>query len=89
MGAGQGENMAAAGAPIDGDLDLPRLERAVRGGDATLCRLCMDLSEKWRVLLCRRRRRDVPWTNSVTDRSTGRSESRRKTASVYKSEDGR
>ena len=42
--------------PFDVDLELPRMARAVRDGDATLRRLCVDLVEKWRALLCRRRR---------------------------------
>ena len=54
--------------PFDGDLELPRLERAVRDGDATLRRLCVDLVGKWRAPL-RRRRGDVPWTNSATERA--------------------
>ena len=73
--------------PFDGDVELLRLERMVRDGDATLRRLCVELSEKWRALLCRRRR-DVPWTNSAAERGIGRSEIRRKTARGYKSEDG-
>ena len=44
--------------PMDGDLELPRLERAVRDGDATLRRLCVELVGKWRASL-RRRRGDV------------------------------
>ena len=44
---------------FDVDLDLPRLERAVRDGDATLRRMRVDLSEKWRAQLCRLRRGDV------------------------------
>ena len=38
----------------------------VRDGDATLRRMCIELSGKWRALLCHRRRGDVPWTNNVT-----------------------
>ena len=45
--------------PFDGDLELPRLERAVRDGDATLRRMRVELSGKWRALLCHRRRGDV------------------------------
>ena len=71
----------------DVDLDLLRLERAVRDGDASLRRLCVGLSGKWRALLCHRRRRDVPRTNSVTERAIGRIEIRRKTARGRKSED--
>ena len=59
--------------PPSGGLELLRLERAVRDGDAALRRLRMELSGKWRAPLCRRRRRDVPWTNNVTERATGRS----------------
>ena len=43
---------------FDGDLELPRLERAVWHGDATLRRLCVELVRKWRAPL-RRRRGDV------------------------------
>ena len=74
--------------PFDGDLELLRLERAVREGDATLRRMRVDLSGKWRALLCRRRRRDVPWTNNVTERAIGGSKIRYKTVMGYKSEDG-
>ena len=42
--------------PFDVDSELLRLERAVRDGDATLRRLCVDMSEKWRALLCHSRR---------------------------------
>ena len=42
--------------PFDGDLELLRLERAVRDGDATLRRMRVELSGKWRALLCHRRR---------------------------------
>ena len=42
--------------PFDGDVELLRLERMVRDGDATLRRLCVELSGKWRALLCHRRR---------------------------------
>ena len=65
--------------PFDGDLDLPRLERAVRDGDATLRRMRVDLSEKWRAPLCRLRRGDVPWTNSAAERAIWRSEIRYRT----------
>ena len=70
------------GLPPDGGLELPRLERAVRDGDAALRRLCVDLSGKWRAPLCRRGRRDVPLTNNAAERATGRSNIR------YKSEYG-
>ena len=65
--------------PPSGGLELPRLERAVRDGDASLRRLCVELSGKWRALLCHRRRRDVPRTNNVTERAIGRSKIRYKT----------
>ena len=74
--------------PPDGGLELLRLERAVRDGDAALRRLCVELSGKWRALLCHRRRRDVPRTNNVTERAIGRSKIRYKTVRGYKSEDG-
>ena len=74
--------------PFDGDVELLRLERAVRDGDATLRRMRVELSDKWRALLCHRRRRDVPWTNNVTERAIGRSKVRCKTVRGYKSEDG-
>ena len=64
------------------------MARMIRDGDATLRRLCAELSEKWRALLCRRRRRDVPWTNSAAEPGIGRSEIRYKAARRYKSEDG-
>ena len=60
--------------PMDGGL-----ERAVRDCDATLRRLCVGLVGKWRALLCHRRRGDVTWTNSVTERAIGRSKIRYKT----------
>ena len=71
--------------PFDGDLELPRLERAVRDDDATLRRMRVELSEKRRAPLCRRR--DVPWTNNAAERAIGRSKIRRKTVRGYKSED--
>ena len=74
--------------PLSGGLELLRLARAVRDGDAALRRLCVDLSGKWRALLCRRRRRDVPRTNNAAERATGGSETRCKTVRGYKSEDG-
>ena len=74
--------------PFDGDVELLRLERMVREGDATLRRMRVELSGKWRALLCRRRRRDVPMTNNVTKRAIGRSKIRYKTVRGYKSEDG-
>ena len=74
--------------PFDGDVELPRLERAVRDGDATLRRLCVDLSEKWRAPLRHRRRRDVPWTSNAAERAIGGGKIRYKTVKGYKSEDG-
>ena len=38
--------------------------------------------------ICHRRRRGVPWTNNVTERATGGSETRRKTVRGRKCEDG-
>ena len=73
--------------PFDGDVELLRLERAVRDGDANLRRMRVELSGKWRALLCHRRRRDVPWTNNVTERAIGGSKIRYKTVRGYKSED--
>ena len=70
-----------------GDLELLRLERAVRDGDAIFRRLCVELVGKWRALLCHRRRRDVPWTNNAAERAIGRSKIRYKTVRWYKSED--
>ena len=55
------------------------MERAVRDGDATLRRLCVELSGKWRAQLCHRRRGDVPRTNTAAERATGGSEIRYKT----------
>ena len=72
--------------PFDGDLELLRLERAVRDGDATLRRMRAELSGKWRAPLCRRRG-NVPWTNSAAERAIGRSKIRYKTVRGYKSED--
>ena len=63
-----------------GGLELLRIERLVRDDDdQTLRRLCVDLSNKWRALLCRRRRGDVPGTNNATERAIGRSKIRYKT----------
>ena len=73
--------------PFDGDVELLRLERMVRDGDATLRRMRVELSGKWRALLCHRRRGDVPWTNNVTERAIGGSKIRYKTVRGYKSED--
>ena len=70
--------------PFDVDLELPRLERAVRDGDATLRRLCVDLSEKWRAPL-RRQRGGHPMDEQ---RGGARDKIRRKTVMGYKSEDG-
>ena len=41
--------------PFDGDVELLRLERMVRDGDATLRRLCVELIRKCRALLRPRR----------------------------------
>ena len=73
--------------PPDGGLELLRLERAVGDGDAALRGLCVELSGKWRALLCHRRRRDVPRTNNAVERAIGRSKIRCKTVRGYKSED--
>ena len=55
--------------PFNVDSELLRLERAVRDGDATLRRLCVELSGKWRALLCHSRR----WTfRGCTRAKTGR-----------------
>ena len=75
--------------PFDGDLDLPRLERAVRDGDATLRRLCVELSGKWRALLCDSRRRDVPWTNNAAERAIIGSKIRYKTLGGTRAKTGR
>ena len=69
--------------PPSGGLELPRLERAVRDGDAALRRLCVELSGKWRAPLCHRRRRDVPSTNNAAERATGGSRIRYKTVRGY------
>ena len=74
--------------PFDGDVELLRLERMVRDGDATLRRMCIELSGKWRALLCHRRRGYVPWTNNAAERAIGRSKIRYKTVRGGKSEDG-
>ena len=63
------------------------MERAVRDGDATLRRLCVELVGKRRALLCHRRRGDVPWTNNAAERAIGGSKIRYKTVSGCKSED--
>ena len=70
-------------------MEILRLERMVRGdADQTLRRPRVDLSAKWRALLCRRRRGDVPRTNNATERAIGRSKIRSKTARGCKSETG-
>ena len=73
--------------PLDCDLELLRLERAVRDGDATFRRMRVELSEKWRAPLRRLRRGDVPWTNSAAERAIWRSEIRYGAARGCKSED--
>ena len=65
--------------PFDGDVELLRLERAVRDGDATLRRMRVEISGKWRAPLCHRRRRDVPWTNNAAERAISGSKIRYKT----------
>ena len=60
---------------LDCDLEIPRPERAVRDGDATLRRMRAKPVGKWRASLCRRRRRDVPWANSAAERAMGDSQS--------------
>ena len=75
--------------PANGGVELLRLERLVRDAeDQSLRRLCVELSNKWRALLCHRRRGDVPWTNNMTERAIGRSKIRYKTVRGYKSESG-
>ena len=75
--------------PLDGGLDLLRLERLVRDDeDQTVRRLCVELSNKWRALLCHRRRGGVPRTNNVTERAIGRSKIRSRSTRGYKSESG-
>ena len=75
--------------PFDGGVELLRLERFVRDDeDQSLRRLRIELSDKWRALLCRRRRRGVPRTNNVTERAIGRSKTRYKTVRGYKSVEG-
>ena len=71
--------------PFDGDLELLRLERAVRDGDETLRRLCVELSGKWRYATVGGG--DVPWTNNAAECAIGRSKIRCKTVRGYKSED--
>ena len=73
--------------PFDGDLELPRLERAVRDGDATLRRMRVDLGGKRLAPLRHRRRRDVPWTNNAAECAIIGSKIRYKTVRGYKSED--
>ena len=68
--------------PFDGDVELLRLERMVRDGDATLRRMRVELSGKWRALLCHRRRGEVPWTSNVTERAMGGSKIMCKTEGV-------
>ena len=75
--------------PANGGLELLRLERLVRDAeDQSLRRPRVELSGKWRALLCHRRRGDVPWTNNVTERAIGRSKIRYRTVMGYKSESG-
>ena len=69
--------------PPNGGSELLRLERLVRDDEGqTLRRPRVELSAKWRALLRRRRRGDVPRTNNATERAIGRSKIR------YKSESG-
>ena len=62
------------------------MERAVRDGDATLRRLRVDMSGKWRASLCRRR--DVPGTNNAAEWAISSGKIMHKTVSGCKSEDG-
>ena len=75
--------------PAAGGLELLRLERLVRNAeDQSIRRPRVELSNKWRALLCHRRRWDVPWTNNMTERAMGRSKVRYRTVRGYKSESG-
>lgn len=66
---------------------LLEIERHVRG-DPKLRRLVVELSTKWKSLLCHRRYRSVPSTNNCTERVIGRSKIRYKTVRGYKSVNG-
>ena len=70
-----------------GGRELLGIERHVRS-DPKLRRLVVDLSEKWRSLLCHKRVRGMPQTNNCTERAIGRSKIRYKTVRGYKSIDG-
>ena len=72
--------------PFDVDLDLPRLERAVRDGDATLRRMRVDLSEKWRAPLRRQRGGMSPMDEQ---RGGARDKIRRKTVRETRAKTGR
>ena len=74
------------------------MESRVRG-DPKLRRLVVELSEKWKSLLCHQRVEGMPQTNNCTERTIGRSKIRYKsmkgmmnglglTQWVWSSEDG-
>lgn len=73
--------------PEGGGRELVDMERRVRQEPA-LRRLVVELSEKWRSLLCHQRVRGMPQTNNCTERAIGRSKVRYKTVRGYKSADG-
>jgi transposase-like protein len=70
--------------PSNGGRELLKLEQQV-GGAPKLRELVVDLCEKWRSLVCYRRRTGVPQTNNRTEQGIGRSKIRYKTLRGYKS----
>jgi transposase-like protein len=73
--------------PQWGGRALLEFEQQVRGSPK-LRELVVDLSEKWRSLVCYRRRKGVPGTNNRTEQGIGRSKVRYKTVRGYKSVPG-
>ena len=73
--------------PEGGGRELVGMERRVRG-DPKLRRLVVELSEKWKSLLCHQRVEGMPQTNNCTERAIGRSKIRYKTVRGYKSMEG-
>jgi transposase-like protein len=73
--------------PREGGLALLELEKVVRSVPK-LRELVVDLTEKWRSLVCYQRNPGVPRTNNRTEQGIGRSKIRYKTVRGFKSEAG-